>query len=374
MTSSPSWIEVAWPDAHVAGHSLGSAIALAVATSEPGRVASLSLHSTWAATSTAPHIRAWLEARQATAAANNPDIWMRYAFFLVSPQHFARHGFTSGALGDVAELIRRLGTGSHVGQYDAGLAHDAADQLDSLRLPTLVTVGESDFVTLPEYGRSLADAVRGGGVRGASGRGSHGVARTSGFVQRDPAALHPARLLMSEPSVEIAGGGLAGLACAIAFAERGWRTRVWEQASTLRELGAGLYVWENGLRTLEALGVYDELLPTSHPVHRFDVRDEWARTVESFNYSHEPGDRLTTMLRPLLHSALVRRAEQLGAEIVTGARAISASPAGRTHLRGTATPSRPISSSAPTAFTRKSATRSDSYARSGSCATAPPGC
>ena len=133
---------------------------------------------------------------------------------------------------------------------------------------------------------------------------------------------------MSEPSVEIAGGGLAGLACAIAFAERGWRTRVWEQASTLRELGAGLYVWENGLRTLEALGVYDELLPTSHPVHWFDVRDEWARTVESFNYSHEPGDRLTTMLRPLLHSALARRAEQLGAEIVTGARAISASPAG----------------------------------------------
>ena len=31
----------------------------------------------------------------------------------------------------------------------------------SLRAPTLVTVGESDFVTLPEYGRSLADAVAG---------------------------------------------------------------------------------------------------------------------------------------------------------------------------------------------------------------------
>jgi len=133
---------------------------------------------------------------------------------------------------------------------------------------------------------------------------------------------------MSEPSVEIAGGGLAGLACAIAFAERGWRTRVWEQSPTLRELGAGLYVWENGLRTLEALGVYDELMPTSHPVHRFDVRDEWARTVESFKYSHEPGDRLTTMLRPLLHSALAQRATDLGAELVTGARAIAATPTG----------------------------------------------
>ena len=153
--------DVGWADAHIAGHSLGSAIALALGADHPERVSSLSLHSTWAATSAAPHIRAWLQARQATAAANNPDIWMRYAFFLVSPQHFARHGFATGALGDVAELIRRMGTGSHIGQYDAGLAHDAAEQLGSLDMPTLVTVGGSDFVTLPEYGRSVAAAIAG---------------------------------------------------------------------------------------------------------------------------------------------------------------------------------------------------------------------
>jgi len=153
--------EVGWADAHVAGHSLGSAIALALAAEHPARIASLSLHSTWAATSTAPHIRAWLQARQATAAADNPDLWMRYAFFLVSPQHFARHGFTSGALGEVAGLIRRMGTGSHIGQYDAGLAHDVADRLGALDTPALVTVGESDFVTLPEYGRAVAAAVAG---------------------------------------------------------------------------------------------------------------------------------------------------------------------------------------------------------------------
>ena len=64
-------------------------------------------------------------------------------------------------MGEVAALISRMGSGSHVGQYEAGLAHDVADRLDSLRAPTLVTVGESDFVTLPEYGRSLADAVAG---------------------------------------------------------------------------------------------------------------------------------------------------------------------------------------------------------------------
>ena len=153
--------DVGWQDAHVAGHSLGSAIALGLAADEPERVASLSLHSTWAATPAAPHIRAWLEARQATAAVNDPGLWMRYAFFLVSPQHFARHGFTSGALGEVAALIRKMGTGSHVGQYEAGLAHDVGDRLRSLVVPTLVTVGASDFITLPEYGRSVADVVPG---------------------------------------------------------------------------------------------------------------------------------------------------------------------------------------------------------------------
>ena len=86
---------------------------------------------------------------------------MRYAFFLVSPQHFARHGFTSGALGEVAALIRKMGTGSHVGQYEAGLAHDVGDRLRSLVVPTLVTVGASDFITLPEYGRAVADVVAG---------------------------------------------------------------------------------------------------------------------------------------------------------------------------------------------------------------------
>lgn len=126
------------------------------------------------------------------------------------------------------------------------------------------------------------------------------------------------------PTVEIAGAGLAGLAGAIAFAERGWRTRVWEQAPQLREIGAGLYVWENGLRTLAALGVYEELAATAHEVREFDVRDERLSLVERFEYSQEPGHRMVTMLRPLLHSALQRRAEALGVEIVTGAKVVGA--------------------------------------------------
>ena len=41
-------------------------------------------------------------------------------------------------------------------------------------------------------------------------------------------------------TVEIAGGGIAGLTTGLAFAQKGWRVRVHEQESALRILGAGI--------------------------------------------------------------------------------------------------------------------------------------
>jgi 2-polyprenyl-6-methoxyphenol hydroxylase-like FAD-dependent oxidoreductase len=132
----------------------------------------------------------------------------------------------------------------------------------------------------------------------------------------------------SRPSVEIAGAGLAGLAAAVAFAGRGWKTRVWERAPHLREIGAGLYVWENGLRVLQGLGVEEVALGAAQPVRQFEVRDEQLRLVERFDYDHEAGNRLFTMLRPELHTALHRAATSLGVTIETGRRVIGATPAG----------------------------------------------
>ncbi|MGA8471879.1 MAG: FAD-dependent oxidoreductase, partial [Pseudolabrys sp.] len=57
---------------------------------------------------------------------------------------------------------------------------------------------------------------------------------------------------------EIVGGGFAGLASACALAQRGWDVRLHERDSELRTTGAGIYVYENGLRVLEALGAYED--------------------------------------------------------------------------------------------------------------------
>jgi 2-polyprenyl-6-methoxyphenol hydroxylase-like FAD-dependent oxidoreductase len=53
----------------------------------------------------------------------------------------------------------------------------------------------------------------------------------------------------------IIGGGIGGLASAVALARRGWQVEVLERAPEFTEVGAGLSVWANGLRALDALGV-----------------------------------------------------------------------------------------------------------------------
>lgn len=53
----------------------------------------------------------------------------------------------------------------------------------------------------------------------------------------------------------VVGGGIGGLAAALALHRRGWRVTVLERASEARELGAGLTLMANALRGLDALGV-----------------------------------------------------------------------------------------------------------------------
>jgi 2-polyprenyl-6-methoxyphenol hydroxylase-like FAD-dependent oxidoreductase len=53
----------------------------------------------------------------------------------------------------------------------------------------------------------------------------------------------------------IIGGGIAGLASALALTRRGWQVEVLERAPEFTEAGAGLSLWPNALRALDALGV-----------------------------------------------------------------------------------------------------------------------
>ena len=62
-----------------------------------------------------------------------------------------------------------------------------------------------------------------------------------------------------KPDVLIAGAGLGGLTAALSLIRRGFRVRVFEQASQLREVGAGVQLGANGTRILIDLGLREAM-------------------------------------------------------------------------------------------------------------------
>ena len=63
----------------------------------------------------------------------------------------------------------------------------------------------------------------------------------------------------SRPSVVIVGGGIGGLFAAHALIAQGLRVSVYEQASALGEVGAGVFVTPNAVRHLERVGLGPEV-------------------------------------------------------------------------------------------------------------------
>ncbi|WP_039797343.1 FAD-dependent monooxygenase [Nocardia araoensis] len=75
----------------------------------------------------------------------------------------------------------------------------------------------------------------------------------------------------------IVGGGIGGLATAVAFLRRGWRVEVLERAAQITEVGAGLSLWPNALRALDALGLGDEVRARAVEQRQAGIRDRAGR-------------------------------------------------------------------------------------------------
>ncbi len=127
--------------------------------------------------------------------------------------------------------------------------------------------------------------------------------------------------------LEVAGGGIAGLTVGLAFARNGWSVRVHEQDSQLRIPGAGIYIWENGLRVLETLGVLDAVSAEAIPATRHEKRDFDGAAFASSGFS--PAARLIVPLRRTLLTALADALVAAGGELVFDSRPVTATPDGR---------------------------------------------
>jgi 2-polyprenyl-6-methoxyphenol hydroxylase-like FAD-dependent oxidoreductase len=74
-----------------------------------------------------------------------------------------------------------------------------------------------------------------------------------------------------ELSVVVVGGGIGGLAAALALRRAGFRATVLERRERLREVGAGLALSPNGLRALAALGLAEAVGRTGAPIDRTTI-------------------------------------------------------------------------------------------------------
>lgn len=77
---------------------------------------------------------------------------------------------------------------------------------------------------------------------------------------------------MSSQRIAIAGAGIAGLTTALALLQRGFDVEVFEQATQLGELGAGLQISPNGSRVLQSLGLAQALQACVSPARGKEIR------------------------------------------------------------------------------------------------------
>lgn len=83
---------------------------------------------------------------------------------------------------------------------------------------------------------------------------------------------HPMKSHITKPHILIAGGGIGGLTAALALLKHGYDVDIYEQASELREVGAGLQLAPNGIRVLNEVGVLEDFLKLACQAEGKEIR------------------------------------------------------------------------------------------------------
>jgi 2-polyprenyl-6-methoxyphenol hydroxylase-like FAD-dependent oxidoreductase len=129
--------------------------------------------------------------------------------------------------------------------------------------------------------------------------------------------------------------------------------RIHERGSGLRMIGEGIYLWENGLRVLDALGVLAPVIADGIRVVRHEKRNHQGKKLSSSSFGND--FRLYGQRRENLLVTLFDAFVETGGEMVFNSRAIGADPDGICILQ-TEAQYVPISWSAPTGSIPRSAT------------------
>lgn len=146
--------------AHVAGVSLGAAVATYLAARHPDRIRSLSLHSAWDRTDA--YLCVILELWRAAAGAlpTIADVVIQGIFpFCFTPEMYVERPEYVQALADFVRGRPAQPRDAFLSQTEAVLAHDASSVLATIQAPTLVTFGAHDLVTSTRFADPLTSAI-----------------------------------------------------------------------------------------------------------------------------------------------------------------------------------------------------------------------
>lgn len=129
---------------------------------------------------------------------------------------------------------------------------------------------------------------------------------------------------LSGRDIIVVGGGIAGLAAAVALAQRHARVRIFERAAAFREVGAGIQVGPNGVAVLEALGLRDAAESVAAVPQAVELRDYRSRSlIARVPLGHDAvgryGRPYWNFHRADLLAMLASGAQEAGVEFVFGA-------------------------------------------------------
>jgi 2-polyprenyl-6-methoxyphenol hydroxylase-like FAD-dependent oxidoreductase len=85
----------------------------------------------------------------------------------------------------------------------------------------------------------------------------------------------------TEKNIGIVGGGIGGIAAAVALHQIGADVSVYERAVELREVGAGMMLWPNATRVLRELGLLEQVVARSGRNAHFLVRKSTGKILMS---------------------------------------------------------------------------------------------